>query len=92
MQIDTILSDFVTSLNWDWNSKVMFIGWGLSVDLFITFFDGHTWNEPVALAELNTPAAEFGVAISADEQWLHYYRDFEILTVRWQPLLDQYRP
>ena len=68
------------------------IGWADSVDLYASFFDGQTWSEPVALAELNTPAAEFGVAVSADEQWLHYYQDSRILTVPLQPILEQYRP
>lgn len=68
------------------------IGWGDSVDLYASFYHGETWSEPVALATLNTPAAEFGVAVSADEQWLHYYRDYEILTVPLQPILERYRP
>ena len=68
------------------------IGWEETVDLYIAYSDGASWSEPVPLTELNSPGRDFGPAVSADGQWLHYRRDSSFLRVPLAPVLERHRP
>ena len=68
------------------------IGWAESVDLYISFSGPDGWSEPAPLTELNSDGAEFGAAVSADDEWLYYKRGSQFRRVPLQPVLEQHRP
>ncbi len=67
------------------------IGWAESVDLYISFHGGGEWSEPLALEQLNTPGADFGVAVSPDGRWLYYKNGSEFFRRPLAPILEHAR-
>ncbi len=65
--------------------------WNETCDLHISFKKGNSWSNPVKLEELNSEGPDFAVAISPDQKWIYYRKNYQFLKVPFLPILEKYR-
>ncbi len=65
--------------------------WRETCDLYISFHSEKGWSKPIVLEELNSSGPDFAVAVSPDELWIYYRKNFEFIKVPFQPILKEAR-
>ena len=65
--------------------------WRATCDLYISFRSIEGWGQPQALTELNSEGADFAAALSSNQEWLYYRKNFQFQRVRFKEILERYR-